>query len=516
MNVSITELEDLINQVNILHNNIKNNNEVVINDINNYINDDNYTSKAFIANKNKMNEKIKPLLVQYEKLLCTFLRELNSMKQYYNDNVDIINLNLEELESILNQVKTLKKQEKLKVTWLKKLFTQKARSYQLDLKSIQSYESCVEIENILTQKINKLREFEEFDFLKETKNQINNLNQLVKIIKNDMFNDSYLTKLSYLDNIESYTVSKQTLPKIEDYKNYDDYLKAVGEYALYIGKATKIEIDGVTYYEFIDPINHDYYGNSQPNTKITIACLPNGSSYTYYKYGNPSVIGIPNGLIYARDKNGNYIKDESGKYVNFFDLMLSGNDINQYDAITVTSRFNSDIYNSLSEEDKVKCDNISSKLSTVEESNDFSVAIMKKEIVEEKGIEYKDKITLTDIDNQASKYVPNNQDLCYFASEVQFHADGAQKNMSQKATKIYNLYYLKNDKINNRDEQEIQNNWNQACSNSDMGRIQASGKYGGSLSTNNLLSIDDIVMRGQYIDDQYEYYNEKSRNEQVK
>ena len=287
-------------------------------------------------------------------------------------------------------------------------------------------------------------------------NEIEELKIIQANIK-DMNSISGYDGLLRLSSLVSNSCNVDDPPVLENFDNYDDYLKAVGQYAYAHGYADRIVYDGNVFYKFKDlNINHDYYGKQKPST-LYIACSSDGRSYTYMRYEDNGVkcIAVPNGVLCMKDENGNFIDINGDGYIDdafslIFNENYSGSNIegdnvcyldNMYYLDTINS-INQDNYNKLSPKEKTFASDVVSNLAQVKYSNDLAVLINTEGAIDKKGI----NITWEDVCHEAEEYVPyeknhpkyeNNEAIPYFASEIQLHADGCLPKRNKLERKAY-------------------------------------------------------------------------------
>lgn len=518
MNVKINNFEELLTNIKRFKQEVENNNQDFKRSINQYINDDRYSSKAFDKSKRKMKEVVLPIFDQYIIVLQTMEKDLYECINHYHNEVDVINLDEGYLEELIHKVRREREKEERKLELSRRFNTDLAHSFGLSYRFDRSYDAACQLERLLIRKRENLLNFDQYHFFNKTRDEIGKLNYLVKKLDKSNIKGK-VTKDSMVCNIVDTLTKFDVPPKIEDYESYGEYLTAVGEYAVKKGLAKKIEINGTIYYEFTNLIKHDYYGTDLENTQLTIACLKDGNAFPYYKYGKGKVIGIPNGLLYVMDEKGNFIKNSEGKYVSYFDMILSGDFKDSYTVSTVTSSHNFEVYLTLPKEVKDMCVGVADDLASVKYSSDISEAILKKDIIDEKGIEYSSSITWKDIENQAKKYIPNGKDFTYFSSEVQFHADGARKNKSKAVLEIQTMYTIKDVAVSYMKKpipyshtgymyQAIKS-WDQACSNTDVGRVVDENGHDDA-------SANNPTFKDNYMESKYREEQEKETQNKVK
>ena len=120
-----------------------------------------------------------------------------------------------------------------------------------------------------------------------------------------------------LSSLSSNSCNVDDPPVLENFNIYDNYLKAVGQYAYAHGYAERIVYEGNVFYKFKDlNINHDYYGKPKKST-LYIACSSDGRSYTYMRYEDNGVkcISVPNGVLCMKDGSGNFIDINGDGYI---------------------------------------------------------------------------------------------------------------------------------------------------------------------------------------------------------
>lgn len=419
MNVDIENLQKLIDNAKKARNQVKDKTSQIISEIDAYIENDNYSSKAFDENKNKMNNLIKPLLKAFEYLFDIYVNDLVKVRSTYLREVDNISLDTDVLSDCISKVTQRKDNEYEKYLLACKLSTDTARSYGFEPKFRESYESCCDLETRLIQTTAKLLDFESNDFLLNTKNQINKINTLMKRIE---CVDAFVATQRVLKEALQIKISfSRPLPKLEDYDTYDDYLEAVGLYAAETGKAKEIEINGITYYEFIGTFQLSNYENSTP-CKLYISV--NGDTVSTFLESESGVrISVPNGILVAKNKNERYCVDDSGNYVDFFESMLTDQYDNNEMVIDVLAD-NSERINKVSRKDRKKIRKYGEYMADKNIAHNTAISILTKKARDEGHTDY----SLEVLNSVAAPYmqdqIPEEDRVEFMAGEIELHAEG--------------------------------------------------------------------------------------------
>lgn len=398
------------------------------------------TSISLLAIKEKIDDQAITNLKQMIEVFREIQIKLNYAREYYSDYCGNISLDEEDLLQNIEYVKrTIDYYEDLEyslrlvpelnviheVEQIKDKLHELLGMYQQKLDGMYLFEDS--IHNLFTNEIEELRE--------------------IQANIEDMNSISGYDGLLRLSSLVSNSCNVDDPPVLENFDSYDDYLKAVGQYAYVHGYADRIVYEGNVFYKFKDlNIYHDYYGKPKQST-LYIACSSDGRSYTYMRYEENGVkcVAVPNGVLCMKDENGNFIDINGDGYIDdSFSLIFNGNYsgsniegdnvcyLNIYYLDTINS-INQDNYNKLSPKEKTFASDVVSNLSQVEYSNDLAVLINTEGAIDKKG----SNITWEDICHEAEEYVPynknqpkytNNYAISYFASEIQLHADGCLPN----------------------------------------------------------------------------------------
>ena len=387
------------------------------------------TSMSLLAIKEKIDDQAITNLKQMIEVFREIQIKLNYAKEYYSDYCGNISLDEEDLLQNIEYVKrTINYYEELEyslrlvpelnviheVEQIKDKLHELLGMYQQKLDGMYLFEDS--IHNLFTNEIEELRE--------------------IQANIEDMNSISGYDGLLRLSSLVSNSCNVDDPPVLENFDSYDDYLKAVGQYAYVHGYADRIVYEGNVFYKFKDlNIYHDYYGEAKQST-LYIACSSDGRSYTYMRYEHEGVkcIAVPNGVLCMKDENGNFIDINGDGHIDdafslIFNDNYSGSNINgnnMYYLDTINSK-NQDNYNKLSPKEKTFASDVVRNLAQVEYSNDLAVLINTEGAIDKKG----SNITWEDICHEAEEYVPynknqpkysNNDAISYFASEIQLHA----------------------------------------------------------------------------------------------
>lgn len=283
-----------------------------LSELKSFVDDDSSTSVTLSVLKENVNRQV---IINLEKIIEIFSQiklKLNQVKEYYlsccgemsldeNDLIDntkcvkqIISY-YEDLDHSLHLTPEVNAQQD--VAQILDQLHQLNNLYQNKLDSMYEFEQT--IAHIFDNEIEELREIQL------------NMSEMKALGANDLISNILLIN-STVQNIN-------TPPKLEDFKTYDEYLSAVGEYAISHGYANKIEINGVTYYEFHQKFNFDYYGKIKTGS-LTI--MVSGDVATpYFEYDGVPIISIPNGLLVCQQSPSSI--DDKGNYIDFFEKIFS-------------------------------------------------------------------------------------------------------------------------------------------------------------------------------------------------
>lgn len=395
------------------------------------------TSISLLAIKEKIDDQAITNLKQIIEVFREIQIKLNYAKEYYSEYCGNISLDEEDLLQNIEYVKqTIDYYDDLEYSL--RLVPELNVIHDVEQIKDKLHELLV----MYQQKLDGMYLFE--DSIRHLfSNEIDELKAIQGNIE-DMNSISGYDGLLRLSSLVSNSCNVDDPPVLENFDNYDDYLKAVGQYAYAHGYADRIVYEGNVFYKFKDlNINHDYYGKPKKST-LYIACSSDGRSYTYMRYEENGVkcVAVPNGVLCMKDENGNFIDINGDGYIDdafslIFNEKYSGSNIggnNMYYLDTINS-INQDNYNKLSPKEKTFASDVVSNLAQVKYSNDLAVLINTEGAIDKKG----SNITWEDICHEAEEYVPynknhpkysNNDAISYFASEIQLHADGCLPNDS--------------------------------------------------------------------------------------
>ena len=393
------------------------------------------TSMSLLAIKEKIDDQAITNLKQMIEVFREIQIKLNYAREYYSDYCGNISLDEDDLLQNIEYVKrTIDYYEDLEYSL--RLVPELNVIHDVEQIKDKLHELLV----MYQQKLDGMYLFE--DSIRHLfTNEIEELKAIQANIE-DMNSISGYDGLLRLSSLVSNSCNVDDPPVLENFDNYDDYLKAVGQYAYAHGYADRIVYDGNVFYKFKDlNINHDYYGEPKQST-LYIACSSDGRSYTYMRYeeNGAKCVAVPNGVLCMKDENGNFIDINGDGYIDdafslIFNENYSGSNIegdnvcyldNMYYLDTINSK-NQDNYNKLSPKEKAFASDVVSNLAQVEYSNDLAVLINTEGAIDKKG----SNITWEDICHEAEEYVPynknqpkysNNDAISYFASEIQLHA----------------------------------------------------------------------------------------------
>ena len=386
------------------------------------------TSISLLAIKEKIDDQAITNLKQMIEVFREIQIKLNYAREYYSDYCGNISLDEDDLLQNIEYVKrTINYYEDLEyslrlvpelnvihdVEQIKDKLHELLVMYQQKLDGMYLFEDS--IRHLFSNEIEELKAIQ------------GNIKDINSISGYDMLR---------LSSLSSNSCNVDDPPVLENFDNYDDYLKAVGQYAYAHGYADRIVYEGNVFYKFKGlNINHDYYGEPKQST-LYIACSSDGRSYTYMRYEDNGVkcIAVPNGVLCMKDENGNFIDINGDGYIDdafslIFNDNYSGSNINgnnMYYLDTINSK-NQDNYNKLSPKEKTFASDVVRNFAQVEYSNDLAVLINTEGAIDKKG----SNITWEDICHEAEEYVPynknqpkysNNDAISYFASEIQLHA----------------------------------------------------------------------------------------------
>ena len=400
------------------------------------------TSISLLAIKEKIDDQA----ITNLKLMIEVFREiqikLNYAREYYSDYCGNISLDEEDLLQNIEYVKrTINYYEDLEYSL--RLVPELNVIHDVEQIKDKLHELLV----MYQQKLDGMYLFE--DSIRHLfTNEIEELKSIQANIE-DMNSISGYDGLLRLSSLVSNSCNVDEPPSLENFNIYDNYLKAVGQYAYAHGYADRIVYEGNVFYKFKNlNINHDYYGKQKPST-LYIACSSDGRTYTYMRYEHEGVkcIAVPNGVLCMKDESGNFIDINGDGHIDdafslIFNENYSGSNIegnNMYYLDTINS-INQDNYNKLSPKEKIFASDVVCNLARVEYSNDLAVLINTQGAIDKKG----SNITWEDVCHEAEEYVPykknhpkytNNDAISYFASEIQLHADGCFPNKNESERK---------------------------------------------------------------------------------
>ena len=390
--------------------------------------DNSSTSISLLAIKEKIDDQAIKNLKQMIDVFREIQIKLNYAREYYSDYCGNISLDEDDLLQNIEYVKrTIDYYEDLEYS----LRLVPELNVIHDVEQIK--DKLHELLGMYQQKLDGMYQFED-----SIRHLFSNEIEELKIIQANIEDMNSISGYSLLrlSSLVSNSCNVDDPPVLENFDNYDDYLKAAGQYAYAHGYADKIVYEGNVFYKFKDlNIYHDYYGYAKQST-LYIACSSDGRSYTYMRYEHEGVkcIAVPNGVLCMKDENGNFIDINGDGHIDdafslIFNDNYSGSNINgnnMYYLDTINSK-NQDNYNKLSPKEKTFASDVVRNLAQVEYSNDLAVLINIEGAIDKKG----SNITWEDICHEAEEYVPynknqpkysNNDAISYFASEIQLHA----------------------------------------------------------------------------------------------
>lgn len=335
MNVNIKNLEELLIKIQNFKNQVESNNQELIKRLDNYIDDDRYQSKAFKKSKEKVDKVVKPILKQYVEVLDVLCKDLERCINYYHNEVDVINLDIGYIDELISKVKNERQKVEHKSQLSRTFKTDLAHSFGIQYKLDHSYSSLCELENLLGRKREELNNFMCSSFFSKSQDEIAKLRSMVSKAEVSNIMERKISEAGVCNIVERIIELKE-IPRIEDYKNYGEYLEAVGEYAVLMGKAKKITINGITYYEFIEDIPFYNYGENPPR-KLYITVV-DGEAMAYLKALDGSKLSIPNGFLAVINNDPpTPAIDNNGKYRDLFSMILSDTfDANKMTATVIT------------------------------------------------------------------------------------------------------------------------------------------------------------------------------------
>lgn len=450
MNKLHYDINELEQQYNVLYQTLEqyiNQMENKVFELQSFSDDKSSTSISLLAIKEKIDDQAITNLKQMIEVFREIQIKLNYAKEYYSDYCGNISLDEEDLLQNIEYVKrTIDYYEDLEYSL--RLVPELNVIHDVEQIKDKLHELLV----MYQQKLDGMYLFE--DSIRHLfSNEIDELKAIQANIKDMNSISGY--GLLRLSSLSSNSCNVDDPPVLENFDNYDDYLKAVGQYAYAHGYADRIVYEGNVFYKFKNlNINHDYYGKPKQST-LYIACSSDGRSYTYMRYeeNGAKCIAVPNGVLCMKDENGNFIDINGDGYIDdafslIFNENYSGSNIqgnNMYYLDTINSIYQ-DNYNKLSPKEKTFASDVVSNLAQVKYSNDLAVLINTEGAIDKKG----SNITWEDICHEAEEYVPYEKNLpkyskdnaiAYFASEIQLHADGCLPKRNKLERKAYDAKY---------------------------------------------------------------------------
>ena len=424
MNVDIKNIEQLLKQVQEIKKQVEIDNLDLNKELDSYINDDGYSSKAFDRSKNKMEDVVKPILKQYFKVLDVFESDLLNCINYYHQEVDVINLDSNEIERLISLVKTEKEKEEGKLTLSRKLKTTTASSFVLENKINTSYEAYNKLEKVLINKNEKLDQFNSTQFFNGTKTETSKLkSMLLNAKKSNLM--SVNTNVEGVCDINELIDKLNKPPKLEDYEKYEDYLIAVGEYADRNGYAKEIEINGIKYYEFNGDIAYNNY-NEFARKKLYIAVV-DGKAMVYLKSLDGGQLSVPNGILMAAPISDAEIDvepiGENGEKSDFFQQLFTESfDSSKMGASVATQR--SSNFDKLDNAYQQMIKNYTQTIADKKISNDIAIAMTTKLANEQEYTDYSLDVLNKVAEPYVSDLIDQNDRLAYMGGEIEVHAEG--------------------------------------------------------------------------------------------
>lgn len=393
MNVNIKNLEELLIKIQNFKNQVESNNQELIKRLDNYIDDDRYQSKAFKKSKEKVDKVVKPILKQYVKVLDVLCNDLERCINYYHNEVDVINLDIGYIDELISKVKNERQKVEHKLQLSRTFKTDLAHSFGIQYKLDHSYSSLCELENLLGRKREELNNFMCSNFFSKSQDEIAKLRSMV---------------------------SRADVSNIMERK----IAEAVGVYAVLMGKARKITINGITYYEFIEDITFYNYGENPPR-KLYITVV-DGEAMAYLKALDGSKLSIPNGFLAVINNDPPITPiDNNGKYRDLFSMILSDTfDASKMTATVITQ--NTPYFDKISEDDQKKIKKYTNKICDKYVASDLAIAMTTK-LASEQGYE---DISLDVLNEVASPFVQDiiseEDRVAYMGGEIEAHAEGVR------------------------------------------------------------------------------------------
>ena len=385
-----------------------------VSELKSFVDDDSSTSATLSVLKANVNRQV---IVNLEKIIEIFSQiklKLNQVKEYYLSCCGEMSLDENDLTDNIKCVKQIiSYYEDLEYS----LHLTPEVNAQQDVAQI--LDQLHQLNNLYQNKIDSMYEFEQtiahmFDNEIEELREIQlNMSEMKKLGANDLISNILLIN-STVQNIN-------TPPKLEDFKTYDEYLSAVGEYAISHGYANKIEINGVTYYEFHQKFNFDYYGD--PKTGSLTIMVSGDVATPYFELDGVPIISIPNGLLVSQLSPSSI--NEYGNYLDFF-VNIFSSDCSSEGIVVDTITHRSANFSIIKESKRAMIQSISHDLNNVENSDLVAQGILQKKL-SERGIF---NPTEQDFEDIAGEYIPssieNGKRKAYFAAEIEMHADGVE------------------------------------------------------------------------------------------
>lgn len=294
MNKLHYDINELEQQYNVLYQTLEqyiNQMENKVFELQSFSDDKSSTSISLLAIKEKIDDQAITNLKQMIEVFREIQIKLNYAKEYYSEYCGNISLDEEDLLQNIEYVKrTIDYYDDLEYSL--RLVPELNVIHDVEQIKDKLHELLV----MYQQKLDGMYLFE--DSIRHLfSNEIDELKAIQGNIE-DMNSISGYDGLLRLSSLVSNSCNVDDPPVLENFDNYDDYLKAVGQYAYAHGYADRIVYEGNVFYKFKDlNINHDYYGKTKKST-LYIACSSDGRSYTYMRYEENGVkcVAVPNGF----------------------------------------------------------------------------------------------------------------------------------------------------------------------------------------------------------------------------
>lgn len=388
-----------------------------LSELKSFVEDDTSTSATLSVLKENVNRQVITNLEKIIEIFSQIKLKLNQVKEYYLSCCGEMSLNENDL---IDNIKCVKQIISYYEDLEQSLHLTPEVNAQQDVAQI--LDQLHQLNNLYQNKIDSMYEFEQtiahmFDNEIEELREIQfNMSELKALGVNDLISNILLVN-STVQNIN-------TPPKLEDFKTYDEYLSAVGEYAISHGYANKIDINGVTYYEFHQKFNFDYYGKIKTGS-LTI--MVSGDVATpYFEYDGVPIISIPNGLLVCQQSPSSI--DDKGNYIDFFEKIFSSDCSSEGIVVDTITEGSANFPGAQFKDPKkgAMIISISHNLNNVENSDLVAHGILQKKL-SERGIF---NPTEQDFEDIAGEYIPssieNGKRKAYFAAEIEMHADGVE------------------------------------------------------------------------------------------